>query len=82
MPLSGEQQAKLKDWFETKHINAACPACGSNEWLPGDIITAPVHQQGTTVLAGRAIPMIQLVCKQCANVRLFAAIPILGKDNL
>jgi len=62
-------------------VSVRCPACGFNDWQPGEIITAPRRVQGSPDLAGPSMPMIQLVCKHCANTRLFAAVPILGKGR-
>ena len=75
MPLSEEQKGKLADWLHSKNCNPDCPSCGCNEWSFGDLVTAPHFNKGeadNTAL----VPMVQLICKNCAFIRSHAAIPI------
>jgi predicted nucleic-acid-binding Zn-ribbon protein len=80
MSLNDQQQQKAKSWlsgharlFPNAH---ECPYCGQTAWTTGDIISAPSLQNGGIVLDGRSVPMLQVVCTNCAYVRLFAAVPM------
>lgn len=76
MPISQEQANKLQSWLDTKGVRPSCPACGTNNWAPGDVIAAPVFAEGGFRIGGPTVPMVQLICANCAYVRLFAAVPI------
>ena len=52
-----------------------CPSCGHNDWSAGGIVVAPTFRQGI-VIGGPAIPMVQLICKYCAYINFYAAVPI------
>ena len=77
MPLNDEQTGKLTEWMRSKRIKPACPGCGANKWTPGELIASPTMQPGSgQQMGGPTIPMVQLVCGDCAYVMLFAAVPI------
>ena len=81
MPLDQNQLNQLSAWTNSKGVNANCPACGRNNWSTGDIVTSPVFTKGGGIsIGGPQIPMVQLICGNCAHVRLFAAVPI-GLDK-
>ncbi|MFC2071021.1 hypothetical protein ACFLTB_07650 [Chloroflexota bacterium] len=75
MPLNDEQKEKLADWLHSKECSPDCPSCGHNEWSFGDIVAVP-HFAGGVVDDTTFVPVVQLVCKNCAFVRSHAAIPI------
>jgi len=75
MPLSEGQKEKLANWLHSKNTNPDCPSCGRNEWSFGDIVGAPLYPEGTAH-SGESVPMVQLICQNCAFVRSHAAIPI------
>ena len=76
MPLSDDQNEQLHNWVNAKGIEPHCSACGSNNWAPGEVISAPVFQGKDTAISGPSVPMVQLVCSDCAYVMLFAAVPM------
>lgn len=76
MPLDDSQKQTLQDWMKSKHVSANCSACGQNQWVPGDVISAPVMSGGGVALGGPSVPMVQLICGNCAHTMLFAAVPI------
>jgi len=78
MSLNQEQTRKLEKWLNSKRAFGSenCPICGYNDWKPGDIVVAPVRSGGGTRLGGPTVPMVQLICGNCAYVLLFAAVPI------
>ena len=76
MAINQEQATKLQAWLNAKGITPNCPACGRNNWIPGDVIAAPVFVEGGVSIGGQTVPMVQVICGNCANVRLFAAVPI------
>ncbi len=76
MPLDQAQQQKLQGWMNSKRIRPQCPACGANQWAHGEVINAPVAVQGGIAIGGPSVPMVQLICGNCAYVMLFAAVPI------
>lgn len=75
MPIDQEQLGKLQAWVNSKGVNPACPACGHRQWTVGDIIAAPVFAEGGFNIGGPTVPMVQVICNNCAYVRLFAAVP-------
>jgi hypothetical protein len=78
MPLDATQQQKLNTWMQGKGVRNNCPACGTRNWVGGEIINAPilVPGGGIAIGGGPSIPMIQVICDNCAYVMLFAAVPI------
>jgi hypothetical protein len=76
MPLSEDQQDRLARWLEQRGAGNQCPSCGRNEWATGDIVSAPVFTGGGIAIGGPTVPMVQLVCGNCAFVRLHAAVPV------
>lgn len=77
MPLNPSQQAKLQSWFEKHDVNPNCPSCGRNDkWAAGEVIASPQLDEQSYRVEGMLIPMVQLVCNNCASILLFAARPI------
>ena len=76
MSLNSEQLGKLQSWLNAKGVAPNCPACGQNKWTVGDVISAPVFSGGGLNIGGPTVPMVQVICGNCAYVRLFAAVPI------
>ncbi len=75
MPINEQKLKKANDWFKTKGINWKCQSCGHNEWSATDIVVAPKFEKGI-VLGGETVPMLQLACKYCGNIRFYAAVPM------
>lgn len=75
MPIDQEQLNKLQSWLNSKGVNPNCPACGHSKWTVGDVIAAPVFAGGGFNIGGPTVPMVQVICNNCAYVRLFAAVP-------
>ncbi len=76
MPLDKQQQEKLEKWLQSKGVLPNCPICTTNSWAIGDIVSALPYTTGKIKLGGPTVPMVQIICKNCAHVLLFAAIPI------
>jgi hypothetical protein len=74
--ISQEQLQKLDKWMQKKNVRIACECCGSTRWSAEDIISAPTFSAGNINFGGPTVPMVQVVCTNCGNVRLFAAVPI------
>jgi len=73
--LTSEQQfERIIEWFKEKNVNPTCPSCGQNQWTLGDVVAAPSFD--TEDSNAEMIPMAQLICKNCAYMRLYAAVPI------
>ena len=70
MALSSEQLQQFKAW-QAHHQPNGCPVCASKGWSVPQMVGTP------TVIEKRArppvIPMIMVVCTNCAHVELFAA---------
>ncbi len=73
MGLDVVQKQKLDVWLREKGIRPLCGVCAATNWVPGDIVTAPVYSGGDTVIGGPVIPMVQVVCGQCGYVMQFSA---------
>jgi predicted nucleic-acid-binding Zn-ribbon protein len=76
MSLTQDEIGKLQSWLNAKSVSPNCPACGQNKWTVGDVIAAPVFGGGGFNIGGPTVPMVQVICGNCAYVRLFAAVPI------
>ena len=76
MPLSEDQRQKLRKWLEEKKATPSCPSCGQNNWSLGEMVAALPFESGGVRIGGPTVPMVQLVCGNCAYVRFHAALPI------
>ena len=77
MPLSQEQTTQVQNWLNQNARNFNCTTCNANNWQIGDIVAAPAMDQGGNInIGGRSVPMVQVICGQCAHIELFAAVPI------
>lgn len=76
MPLTQPQIDKLQTWLGSKARGNACPVCGQSNWTVGDIVSAPVFSGSGISIGGKTIPMVQVVCTNCAYIQLFAVAPI------
>ncbi len=77
LTLNEKQQARFKSWIDEHNINPNCPACGKNDkWAAGAIIATPMLDEDSCRVEGLSVPMVQLVCNNCASVLLFLARPI------
>ena len=77
MALTEEQKKKVGEWLDIrKKTNAVCPSCSLNNWDFGDVISAPVYTPGGIAMGVSTVPMVQVICNNCAFIRLFAAVPI------
>ncbi|MGD6934109.1 MAG: hypothetical protein ACQCN5_07890 [Candidatus Bathyarchaeia archaeon] len=70
MPLTREQQEKIRGWLSAKNANSKCPMCSKNQWAFGEIITAnTINEKGKTT-EQYSPAMIQILCTNCGFVRL------------
>ena len=76
MPLTPQQIQKFQNWLNSKNVTPNCPSCGGRNWTPGEIISSPIFTKGRISLGGRNIPMVQMLCNDCAFVKLYAAVPM------
>jgi predicted nucleic-acid-binding Zn-ribbon protein len=75
MPLDSNQLQVFLSWLNAK-VDPRCPACGKNHWSVGDIIIPNALVGGKVDLGCPTIsvsPMVQVICENCAYVRLFSA---------
>jgi hypothetical protein len=65
---------KLDFWMRKHWKNPACQACGGRNWMQGEIIASPLYSHGRGLIVnGPTIPMVQVVCRNCNHIMLFAA---------
>lgn len=77
MSLNQEQQNKVQNWLNQHSRNFNCSVCNQNNWQVGDIVAAPaMDESGNMNIGGKSVPMVQVVCGNCANIKLFAAVPM------
>lgn len=77
MPLNDQQTQQVSQWLNSKKsYDFACPVCNSKNFSVGDIVMAPSFSGGGMAIGGPGVPMVQVICKNCAHVLLFAAVPI------
>ena len=70
-----EEQEKVLKWLGEKWKNNGCECCGGKDWSIADFIVAtPGFQNGNTILGGKTIPLVQVICDTCGNVKQFAAL--------
>jgi len=80
MKLTDEQLKKSKEWFDSKGINLTCPICSSHKLSPVPELTfQPIFHRGGVVIEEQSVPLIQVVCSDCAHVLNFSAMMILEK---
>lgn len=75
MTLSPDQLKVFLSWLNAK-VDPRCPGCGKNAWSVGDIIVPHILVGGKVNLEGSSAavsPMVQVICQNCAYVRLFSA---------
>lgn len=75
MAISEAQKQALTDWFVAKNTRER-PCCHTeDQFIPVDIVTSLVHQDGTTEPNWSAprFPVVQVVCRNCAYLMTFAA---------
>lgn len=73
MSINKKQIKKLADWIESKAPDLKCVACGSNDWSAQDIVATPTWDVDETKNTRSTVPMVQLICKNCAYVIFFSA---------
>lgn len=79
MALTEDQQARFQSWAVGRGITHTCPACGIPELsLNDEMFTLPVHAgdpefYGPVETDTSQMPVVQVVCDNCAHVMLFAA---------
>jgi len=77
MPLDQAKVQKVDNWIHGKGGAIQCPICDHHHWLTGDIVAPPaLRDDGRDAPAGEPVPMVQVVCGNCAYVMLFAAAAI------
>jgi hypothetical protein len=60
-----------------KGVRLECPACGSAAgWTPGDIVAEMNIRRGGLHIGEPVTALVQVICDNCAHVRLFAAEPL------
>jgi predicted nucleic-acid-binding Zn-ribbon protein len=74
MNLNPDQLNIFLAWLNAK-VDPRCPACGKNHWSVGNVIASHVLVEGKIDLEGpmSVSPMVQVICENCAYVRLFSA---------
>jgi hypothetical protein len=79
MPVTDEHVQKVEEWMRSKGVSGACSACGNISWKVYDIVVAPVVTGGPEIDLGtrdkpkQMVPMVQIICENCAHVTFFAA---------
>jgi predicted nucleic-acid-binding Zn-ribbon protein len=76
MPLTQTQQTTFQNWLTRHNPNYSCPCCGNRNFGLGEIIAPPTFVNGNINMGGNTVPMLQLICSNCAHVTLFATVPI------
>jgi hypothetical protein len=70
MKLTSEQQRIFEDWLRKKMEHHSCQLCQANSWKIGELIV-PENSDVLEEMTGSGAHMVQLICKNCANVLLF-----------
>ena len=71
--LTKTQENKLIEWYKSKNNGTPCPVCGGQNFIAGDLLSNPIHNDGKEVTYS---PTVSLYCNNCAHLLTFAAAPI------
>lgn len=74
MPMTPEQGQKLRSFLDPRGIPAACPNCQHPITEPGEIVIMSIYSGARP--PSQVVPVAQLICQNCQNVRLFLATAI------
>jgi hypothetical protein len=74
-------QADLVSYLMERQSKAECNVCGKNDWEvfnPVDVglLQIPLLKPGAYPMPPPSVPAMVLVCHNCSNLRLHAALPI------
>ena len=75
MALNQEQIDKVSTWLRDKGFRG-CTACGSNNFSTGEIVSVPTMSGGGLSIGGPTVPLVQVICNNCAHVHHFAAVAL------
>jgi predicted nucleic-acid-binding Zn-ribbon protein len=86
MHLNQRQLEEFTQWMLDKKANtdALCPICGTTSWSTGEIVIAETFVDKQMELGKTQMPvspMLQVICDNCAYVRLFSTIRMGLRDD-
>jgi hypothetical protein len=61
------------EWLAAKYDSAECP-CGVTAWVASQTLVAPFEFHSQSQTPDTWVPLVMLVCKNCAHVELFSAV--------
>lgn len=76
MPLTQTQQSTFQAWMMKHNPTYSCPICNRRNFGTGEIIAPPRFENGNINMGGSIVPMLQVICNNCAHVTLFATVPM------
>ena len=78
MPLSTEQENKIKSHLTQHSQFNKCPICSSNRWqIEAELIAHPIlDAQYKMIVEGAMIPMALITCEKCHFSLSFNAIKL------
>ena len=76
VPLNESQKQKFREWLKSRDVNPTCASCGAEDWGTGEIISALMLDAEENVVKNSHVPMVQLVCRNCSYLMLYAAVPM------
>jgi len=78
MALSTEHAKKFADWLNTHGGKQTCEDCGNQEWH-GELNAVPILiSEQMNIDPKNVTPVIIMICKGCANIKMLGAAMILG----
>ena len=76
MPLSEQDVSKVNAWFQMHGVRPECPQCASlNQSLESHLSLVPSYSPRTG-RRGAGVPILSVICNDCAHISLFAAVPM------
>lgn len=67
MPLTNDQQTKIKDHLSSHLLHSKCPCCSGNRWtIESELAVYPMFDtQYKMIIEGQVMPMAIVSCEKC-----------------
>jgi hypothetical protein len=70
MQITSNQLDLVKEQLQARMLQRDCPCCGENDWDVNEIVVLHTDDLCNEIV-GQLPSMVQVICRECANVLLF-----------